>query len=140
MLRLLAVATVALLAGVTAAGRRARPGEYVGLDHPSGELRLRLEPDGRFSLRLAVWDSVVGEFVGQRELVGKWRRCWEGLELRAPGRQVVYSRARGSVGGWIWLRSSLPTFADGFALLPERRVVSAIDDVARGAGDRRRWV
>src|SRR5687768_8393311 len=121
MFRFLAVLSIALFSAVIAAGRRARAGEYVGMDHPAGELHLRLEPGGRFSLRLAVWDAVVGEFVSQRELTGEWLPRWRGLELRAAGRQLVYSRGRFGVRGWIWQRSTLPTFADGVALLPERR-------------------
>lgn len=139
MLRFLAVLSVALLAAVTAAGRRTRSGEYVGMDHPAGELRLRLEPDGRFSLRLAVWDAVVGDFVSQRELTGEWRMLWRGLELRAAGRQVVYSRSRLPGRGWIWQRSTLPTFADGVALLPERRARASRQAMAATTVNRRRF-
>ena len=127
MIRLVGVATVDLLTAFFAAGRRIRPGEYVGMEHPSGELHLRLDPDGRFSLRLAVWDPVVGELVDGRELTGEWRQRLDGLELRAAGRRVIYSRARDASGGWRWRRSSLPTFADGIALIPERRTVSPVD-------------
>ena len=127
MIRPLAIAAVALLTALVSVGRRIRSGEYVGLGHPSGELRLRLDPDGRFSLRLAVWDPVVGEFIDGRELTGEWRRRFDGLELRAAARRVIYSRARDASGGWLWRRSNLPTFADGIALRPERRTVSPID-------------
>jgi hypothetical protein len=126
MIRLAGLAPVAMLTALFA-GRRIQPGEYVGMEHPTGELRLRLEPDGRFSLRLVVWDPVVGEFVGGRELTGEWRQRWAGLELRSAGRRVLYSRARDASGGWRWERSNLPTFADGIGLIPERRTVSPID-------------
>ena len=133
MIRPLGVAAVALLTALVSVGRRIKCGEYVGLGHPSGELRLRLDPDGRFSLRLAVWDPVVGEFIDGRELTGEWRRRFDGLELRATARRIIYSRAFDASGGWIWRRSDLPTFADGIALRPERRTVSPID-----VGDDRR--
>jgi hypothetical protein len=139
MLRFLAVLSLALLAAVVGAGRRTRTGEYVGMDHPSGELRLRLEPDGHFTLKLAVWDAVVGDFVSQRELAGEWRMRWRGLELRAAGRRLVYSRAHVLGRGWIWQRSTLPTFADGVALLPERRAPSPRQDAAPAPVNRRRF-
>jgi hypothetical protein len=133
MIRLLGVAAVALLAALLSVGRRIRVSEYVGMDHPSGELRLRLEPNGKFSLRLAVWDPVVGEFIDGRELSGEWRHRMGGLELNAAGRRVIYARAPDAGGGWIWRSSSLPTFADGIALMPERRTVSPV-----GAAEDRR--
>jgi hypothetical protein len=126
MIRALAVAALGLVAAVVAIGRRIRPGDLVGKDHPSGELRLRLDADGCFSLRLAVWDAVVGDLVDGRELRGGWRQRFGELELRAAGRLIVYARASDPTGGWIWRRSSLPTFADGIALIPERRTVSPL--------------
>ncbi len=139
MLRSLAVLSVALVATAVAAGRRARAGDFVGLDHPAGELRLRLAPDGRFSLILAVWDAVVGDFVGQRELAGEWSARGRALELSASGRRVVYARARWGAPGWIWQRSTLPTFADGVALLPERRAKHGAVNTAPLSADRRRF-
>lgn len=139
MFRFPGVRSVAELGAVLLTGRRVGAGEYVGVDHPAGELRLRLEADGRFSLRLAVWDAVVGEFVGQRELTGEWRQRWSGLELCSGGREVVYSRARGGARGWVWQRSTLPTFADGVALLPERRATSTAKERALARRERRRF-
>ncbi len=107
----------ALAALVVVVARRRRPRELVGVEHPAGEMRLLLEPDGRFALRLLVWDQVAGAVVGSRELAGRWRRTSEGLELRAPGRTVVYARAAEPAGAFVWRRSSLPTFADGIALV-----------------------
>jgi hypothetical protein len=109
-----AVGAAALVGVVLAAsGRRRRAEEYVSVDHPPGELRLRLEPDGRFVLRLEVWDPVVGEFAGTRTLSGRWRQRRAAVELSASGRRIVY-RSRGERLEWV--RSSLPTFADGAVL------------------------
>jgi hypothetical protein len=117
--------------------RRARPEEYVATDHPAGELRLRLDPDGRFALGLAVWDPVVRTVAGHRQLRGEWRESAGTLELRSATRELVYRRSpprRGFVASLryaldpgagelgatravlIWERSNLPTFADGVTL------------------------
>ena len=91
-----------------------RPGEFRGVHHPTGELRLTLRRDGRFRLRLSIWDPVAGNVAGQRELTGAWRRRGAALVLRAPMRRLGY---RVTVGGRIvWQRSDLPTFADGIEL------------------------
>jgi hypothetical protein len=116
MLGQLAIIAGVLIAARSAAGRRVGAGEYVGLEHPAGELRLRLESGGRFNLRLLVWDPIVGEIVGQRELTGTWRRTWRGLQLKSPARVITYSGSP-EREGWIWERSSLPTFADGISLV-----------------------
>jgi hypothetical protein len=117
MLGRLVILAGVLLAATSVVARRVGAGEYVGLDHPVGELRLRLESGGRFVLQLAVWDPVVGATVGQRELSGTWRRTWRGLQLRTPARVITYSGSP-KREGWIWERSSLPTFADGIRLAP----------------------
>ena len=90
------------------------PAEYRGIDHPAGELRLELRRDGTFRLRLAVWDPVVGAVAGHRELLGRWSRRDDQLELLARTRRLEYRALAG--GELVWQRSSLPTFADGIAL------------------------
>ncbi len=116
MLGRLAVIAGVLVAAVSITARRVGAGEYVGVEHPVGELRLRLEPGGAFVLQLAVWDPVVGATVAQRELTGSWRRTWRGLQLKTPARVITYSGSPDREG-WIWERSSLPTFADGIRLV-----------------------
>jgi hypothetical protein len=117
--------------------RRARSEEYVATDHPAGELRLRLDPDGRFALGLAVWDPVVRTVAGHRQLRGEWRESAGMLELRSATRELVYRRRPPRLGFvaslrhalhagaadagtartlLIWERSNLPTFADGVTL------------------------
>ena len=118
--RTLALVVVALLGVAGLSRRRVRTEEYVGVDHPSGELRLSLAPEGRFRLTLALWDPVVEAPVGRRELEGRWRRAGDTLELRAATRRLTYRRARPPEAGWVWARSDLPTFADGVALAPAR--------------------
>lgn len=106
-------------------------------DHPAGELRLRLDPDGRFALGLAVWDPVVRSVAGHRQLRGEWRESAGTLELRSATRELVYRRSPPRPGFvaslrqaldpgtrdagaartvLIWERSNLPTFADGVTL------------------------
>jgi len=118
--RTLALVVVALAGAIGLSRRRARSEEYVGVDHPSGELRLSLAPGGCFRLTLAVWDPVVEAPVGHRELEGRWRRGAGVLELHAPTRRLLYRRARPPADGWMWVRSDLPTFADGVALASAR--------------------
>ena len=120
MVRLLSLAVGALLAIVPAAGRRVRAGDFVGVNHPAGELRLQLKPGGAFMLRLSVWDPVVGAFVANRELVGRWSCTVRGIRLRAPTRTLWYVRSAEQDSAWIWERSTMPTFADGIVLV--RRV------------------
>ena len=117
MTSLVSLAIGALLAIVPAAGRRVRAGDFVGVNHPAGELRLQLAPSGHFTLRLAVWDPVVGAFVATRELAGRWRCTLRGVELRAPTRTLRYVPATGGRDGWAWERSTMPTFADGILLV-----------------------
>jgi hypothetical protein len=114
---LLGLITGALVAALSLTGRRIGAGEYVGQDHPAGRLLLRLDPGGAFVLRLDVWDSVVGTAVSERELTGTWRRTWRGLQLKAPARVITYSGVPERGEGWVWERSSLPTFADGITLV-----------------------
>ena len=90
--------------------------EFVGLDHPAGELRLELGRGGRFRLTLAIWDPVVGAVAGWRELSGRWRSEGVQLELHTPARQIHYRIDES--GTLVWQRSNLPTFADGIALRP----------------------
>lgn len=115
--RIVTLALGVVLAALPAAGRRVRAGEFVGVNHPAGELRLRLEPGGRFLLLLSVWDPVVGAFVANRELAGHWRCTLRGIQLRAPSRTLTYVGSTDAGGGWRWERSSLPTFADGIVLV-----------------------
>lgn len=113
-MRILLLVAATLSASVFA-GRRVRPGDYLGLDHPAGELRLTLAADGFFTLRLAIWDAVVGAVAGHREMSGRWRRTSRGVELTSSSRRIDYEvRADGTLA---WRRSSLPTFADGISLL-----------------------
>ena len=95
-----------------------RPGEFVGVDHPAGELRLSLGGDGRFRLRLAIWDPVVGAVAGTRELAGRWRQTRDGLTLVTPTRRLDYWID--AEGALVWRRSALPTFADGVTLVRRR--------------------
>lgn len=118
---LLGLITGALIASLSLAGRRIGAGEYIGLDHPRGELRLHLERGGAFVLRLNVWDSVVGAAVSERELTGTWHRTWRGMQLTTPARVITYSGVPERGEPWIWERSSLPTFADGITLVPRAR-------------------
>ena len=119
MIRTIIFPALALIAAIVIPGRRLRLEEYVGASHPSGEIRLSLAPAGEFRLTMAVWDPVVGAVVSHREMVGRWRRAWGMLELRSSTRRVVYRSAQRRGAGWIWQRSSLPTFADGIPLVPK---------------------
>ena len=98
--------------------REALSREYRGIDHPAGELRLTLSKSGDFSLRLAIWDPVVGAVAGHRELTGTWRCTDTGVELASATRAIEYVAAEreGMAPLLVWRRSSLPTFADGIAL------------------------
>ena len=118
MLRNLLVPALALVAAMVLPNRKPRVEEFVGVNHPSGEMRLSLTPTGEFRLTLSVWDPVVGGVVASRELVGRWRRTWGMLELRSARRRLVYRLAEQSGGSWIWKHSDLPTFADGIPLVP----------------------
>jgi hypothetical protein len=111
-------AALALSAAIVIPFRRLRSEEYVGIDHPAGELRLSLGSGGRFVLTLALWDPVVGMVVSRRELAGRWRRAWGVLELHASDRRLTYRGSQRRGVGWVWQRSDLPTFADGIALVP----------------------
>jgi len=106
---------VATLGAPVFAGRRVRSGDYLGMDHPAGELRLSLAADGFFTLRLAIWDAVVGAVAGHREMTGRWRRTRGGVELTSSSRRIDY--ALRDDGTLAWRRSSLPTFADGISLV-----------------------
>ena len=107
-----------LLAVIPAAGRRIRAGDFVGVNHPAEKLSLRLERSGRFALRLSVWDPVVGAFVATRELTGRWRCTLSGgIKLCGPTRTLWYGPSSGASDGWVWERSTMPTFADGIVLL-----------------------
>ena len=117
MVGLVSLAVGVLLAVIPAAGRRVRAGDFVGVNHPVGELRLELKPGGAFLLRLSVWDPVVGAFVANRELAGRWRCTVRGIELRAPTRTLWYVRSAERGSDWIWERSTMPTFADGIVLV-----------------------
>jgi hypothetical protein len=117
MPRLISLAAGALFAIIPAAGRRACAGDFIGVNHPVGELRLELKSGGAFVLRLSVWDPVVEAFVANRELAGRWRCTMRGIELRAPTRTLWYMRSGARGSDWIWERSTLPTFADGFVLV-----------------------
>ena len=119
MIRTLAFPLLAVSAAFMIPRRRLRIEQYVGDGDPTAEIHLLLARTGEFRLTMAVWDPVVGTVVGQRELVGRWRRGWGQLELRSSTRRVVYRRAAQGAA-WIWQRSSLPTFADGIPLVPER--------------------
>lgn len=92
---------------------------YAGVDHPQGQLRVRLYGDGRFHMTLALWDPVVGAVVGEKSLRGEWRRSRDVLELRSAARHIVYHRSEKEVE-WVWRQSDLPTFADGIALVRQR--------------------
>ena len=118
MSRAFLFAAFALSAAIVLPIRRLRSEEYVGVAHPSGELRLTLGSGGRFVLTLALWDPVVGMVVSRKELAGRWRRAWGVLELQASDRRVTYRGSRRPGAGWVWQRSNLPTFADGIALVP----------------------
>ena len=115
-MRLLTLAFGVFLAAVPAAGRRVRAGEYIGTEHPSGELRLELRRSGDFLLRLSVWDPVVRAYVAERELAGRWRCTLRGIVLVAPARIIRYALMPPPQRGWRWERSNLPTFADGISL------------------------
>ena len=98
--------------------RKPRGEEFVGVNHPSGEMRLSLAPAGDFRLTLTVWDPVVGSTVASREIVGRWRRVRGMLELRSATRRLVYRVEPRQGRAWVWKQSDLPTFADGIALVP----------------------
>ena len=115
-MRLLTLAVGVFLAAVPAAGRRVRAGDYIGTEHPSGELRLQLRRSGDFLLRLSVWDPVVRAYVAERELAGRWRCTLRGIVLVAPARTIRYDLVSEPPQGWRWERSNLPTFADGITL------------------------
>ena len=115
-MRVASFAVGLLLAAIPALGRRTHAGEYVASEHPAGELRLRLQRDGVFVLRLAVWDPVVRSFVAEREHIGRWRCTVHGIELRTSTRRIRYTRFDSPTRGWKWERSNLPTFADGISL------------------------
>lgn len=117
--RVIRIAADIIGRGVSRLRRRVRPGDYVGLDHPTGELRLALRRGGRFRLSLAIWDPVVQGIAGRRELVGRWRVHGTTLELAAPARRLMYRAVEG--GDLEWYKSSLPTFADGISLQRSRR-------------------
>ena len=91
-------------------------GEYAGVEHPDGELRLHLAASGSFRLWLAVWDPVVGVVAGNRELSGRWQLTADGMELVTPVRRIGYHIDEEHGGALVWRRSSWPTFADGFTL------------------------
>lgn len=95
-------------------------GEYVGVEHPDGELRLQLDASGSFRMWLAVWDAVVGAVAGNRELAGRWHLTADGMELVAPARRIDYHIDEEQGGALVWRRSSWPTFADGFTLVPSK--------------------
>src|SRR5690349_23930735 len=116
-MRLLTLAVGVLLAALPAAGRRVRAGDYIGTEHPSGELRLELRRSGDFVLRLSVWDPVVRAYVAERELTGRWRCTLRGIVLVAPSRTIRYLLREPPDPGWQWERSNLPTFADGITLV-----------------------
>jgi hypothetical protein len=99
-------------------GRRFSSAEFRGDRHPAGELTLILGARGDFRLSLAIWDPVVRVEVCEREIVGRWHRGFRRLELRAPTRRIIYRCASSPARGWIWQMSTLPTFADGIALVP----------------------
>ena len=114
MRRLLRLAAAVIDRAVSLLRRPVRPGEYVGRDHPAGELRLELRRRGRFRLSLAVWDPIVQGVAGRRELAGRWHAHGDTLELTTPARRVMYRALED--GDLEWYRSSLPTFADGISL------------------------
>jgi hypothetical protein len=95
-------------------------GEYVGVEHPDGELRLHLDASGSFRMRLALWDPVVGAVAGNRELAGRWQLTADGMELVSPARRIGYQIDEEQGGALVWRRSSWPTFADGFTLVPSK--------------------
>ena len=121
MLRNVLFPALALIAAMMLPNRKQRAEEYVGVNHPGGEMRLLLAPAGEFRLTLSVWDPVVGGVVARRELVGRWRRAWGMLELQSATRKVVYRGAQQEGRGWVWKHSNLPTFADGIPLVPAAR-------------------
>ena len=121
MFSILDIHSLSLVAEIVTSSRRHRSAAFVGVDHPSGEMRLTLAPAGEFRLTLALFDPVVGSVVEQKELAGRWRRAHGVLELRSPTRELDYRPATRGHPGWVWKRSNLPTFADGIALTPDRR-------------------
>lgn len=120
MLRNLLFPALALVAAMVLPNRKPRGEEYIGVNHPSGEMRLSLAPAGEFRLTLAVWDPIAGGVVASRELVGRWRRVRGTLELRSATRRLVYRGAQQDGPRWVWKHSNLPTFADGIPLVPAR--------------------
>ena len=110
-----------MLAVIPPAGRRIRAGDFVGVTNPDEKLSLQLERSGQFALRLALWDPIVGSFVGTRELTGRWRCTLRGgIKLRAATRTLWYGPSSGASAGWAWERSTLPTFADGILLVKRK--------------------
>lgn len=124
MIRDFLLPTLAIAGAVILSTRKPRAGEYVGVNHPGGEMRLTLAPAGEFRMTLSVWDPVVGTAVTTREIVGRWRRVWGKLELRSQTRKLVYQGAARDGARWVWKQSNLPTFADGIVLVPASRPVS----------------
>jgi hypothetical protein len=111
--------------------RRVARGEYVGIDVAARNLRLYLGDGHTFWLRLAVWDPVVGTIISHREISGHWRRTWDGLELHSLTHTLEYERSRKQNGVLLWRRSTLPTFADGFSLMPAAESNTSLLDIAR---------
>lgn len=91
---------------------------FRGIGHPAGPLELVLGTRGDFRMCLAIYDPVVNDTIGEREIVGTWYRGIARLELRAPMRRLIYRAAEPPARGWVWHTSTLPTFADGIALVP----------------------
>lgn len=85
-------------------------------------------------MRLAVWDPVVGTVIAHREIAGTWHRTRDGLELRASERTLSYEWSRDLPGVLHWRRSSLPTFADGFSLMPAAESNTSLLDIGRRDG------
>lgn len=103
----------------------------MGIELAARGLRLYLADRHRFRMRLAVWDPIVGTVIVYRELAGSWHRTRDGLELRAPERTLSYEWSRERSRVLIWRRSSLPTFADGFSLMPAAESNTSLLEIGR---------
>jgi hypothetical protein len=107
--------------------------EYVSIDCPKGDITLKLQPDGAYSLELKHWDPKQNRHTRSESLSGRWRMNGKRLVLVGAG-ELVYERNSNSltvgqhsasIDGFSWQSSSPSTFADKFTLV-ERKAVDAL--------------